>query len=245
MVLQGFSYSKLTELQVQGAQDRSRRQIEVSQLKNRLENMKRKWKTALREGKNDYHGDDDQQADESKPFREAISQVYEEDPLAPEISPIMTTRLAELCRQEFRCEKHKQALEYAENQQQESLDYTRKEIEQHRKEKLEVEENLQQKIQTTKNAINDMKRRQEEERNTDMKWKKEELLKLKETIVSRIEELEKKDWSQIQEPVMIKKCGSLDADEGREWIELDEDYFPATGGTGGSDGPSSGWVLCS
>jgi hypothetical protein len=224
MVLKGFSYSKLTELQVQGARDRSRRQIESSQLTTRLQKVQRKWKAALQE-------QDD--AGDFSLFLEAISDVYEKELPVREISPIMAARLAELCRQEFNGGQQEKALERLRDDQRKSTYYLCKEIDESEERKNRIKEDLEKKVEATKKEIEVMKRRKEAELSSNLEWKKQELLNIRETIISRIEELEKKNWSQVQEPVLINKCI-----EGAEWVDIDEDYFP-------TNGASSGWVLCS
>jgi hypothetical protein len=227
MVLKGFSYSKLTELQVQGARDRSRRQIESSQLNTRLEQARRKWKAALLEQHKRQQQDDDLPL-----FQKAIHDVYEKDPVK-EISPFMAARLAELCRQEFKNAQREKALEQIYKQHRDITHYLCQEIDEYGKEKNRIKQELKKRVEAMKNEIEDMKKRTAEEMRANVAWKKQELFKLRASIMMRIEELEKKDWSQVQEPVLIKKCI-----DGAEWIDIDEDYFP-------TKGVSSGWVVCS
>jgi hypothetical protein len=221
MVLNGFSYSKLTELQVKGARDRSRRQIESSQRTTRREQVQRMWKAALQE----------QDAGDLSLFREAISDVYENEHPKREISPIMAARLADLCRQEFKSAQHEKALEQLYDGQRESCEYLCQEINACGKEKNQIKEDLEKQVQAMKKDVEAMKRRKAADLRASLEWKKNELLKVRQTILMRIEELEKKDWSQVPEPVLM--CS-----EGAEWVDIDEDYFH-------TKGPSSGWVVCS
>jgi hypothetical protein len=86
-----FSYSKLTLLQVQGAQERSRQSIEMAQNLGRLSSAVSRWKVQIGRSK------EEDQA-QGALFEQSIQSTFSDR----EISVIMAGRLVRLCRAEYR-----------------------------------------------------------------------------------------------------------------------------------------------
>ena len=115
-----FSYSKLTQLQVNGARDRSQRLVEKAQYEQRLQAELDKWHQAVesirrQKAKNAVAGiaagndnEEEQQRKEEqemKVYQEAVKEALEKDETIQPVSPFIIARLAVVLRKEYQARR--------------------------------------------------------------------------------------------------------------------------------------------
>ena len=139
MKLQGFSYSKLTELQVQGARERSSRQIEISQRTRQLEQVQQKWLAQLK------GGDISQEV-----YCEVIIDAFSQD---REISPFMVARLANLCRREHQAVEFEKGVDKAHLEHRDAVQWMYEEMDKAGKDKIEMVQDLTTRVEAMKEEL--------------------------------------------------------------------------------------------
>jgi hypothetical protein len=221
MKLQGFSYLKLTALQVQGARERSNRQVEASQLSTRLAVAEKKWKSRVERAP--------PQQEDVEIFSNAIREAFEDR----DISLFMVARLAELCRQEYQSIQTEEGLRRLNNDYRVSINWMYQEIEKVEKEKVDIEEDLKSRIEALRQEVEEAKKKRQEDLKENLRWKRQELLRIREQLMKRLKEAKQQmECSKSPKPMLVKKCS-----EGSDWVDIDDDHFATSGG--------SGWVVCS
>jgi hypothetical protein len=223
MKLKGFSFSKLTELQVQGARERASRRIEVSQLASRLEHAETKWRTRIQRNN----------VQDWPIYSEAIIEAFSQDDR--DISPFMVARLAELCRQEYREIEAQKGLRRLHNDYRVNINWMYQAIESAGKEKDKVEKELKSRIEALKQELEVTEKKRIEELRAILEWKRRELMRLRERKLHELENMEKKKHftPKAPEPVIVEKWN----DRSDSWVDIEDDDFQSNGG--------SEWVLCS
>jgi hypothetical protein len=216
----GFSYRKLTELQVQGARERSQRQVEVSQFTCRMEHNEAKWKALI-----DKNYDNDIFV-----FNEAIKDAFSRD-YARELSPFMTARLAGLCSKEYRTIVAEKTYKQLHNDRLAIIDWMRQLADLEKKQKSEVKDDLNRKIECLRQEITEEKEKKIQELRATLEAKKQELIALKQSKLEAIQDKER----MVQETAAME-----DLDDRCQWIDIEDNYFTASKSGGGSE-----WALCS
>lgn len=216
----GFSYRKFTELQVQGARERSQRLVEVSQLACRMERNEAKWKALIQ--KND---DDDIFV-----FNEAIKDAFSRD-YARELSPFMTARLAGVCSKEYRTIVAEKTYKQFHNDRLAIINWMHQLADLEEKQKSEVRDDLNRKIECLREQIREEKEKKIQELRATLEAKKQALIALKQSKTEAIQDKERKDQ---------KTAVMEDIEDRCEWIDIEDNYFTASKSGGGSE-----WVLCS
>jgi hypothetical protein len=216
----GFSYRKFTELQVQGARERSQRQVEVSQLACRMEYNEAKWKALIQES-------DDNQI---FVFNEAIKDAFSRD-YARELSPFMTARLAGVCSKEYRTIVAEKTYKQFHDDRLAIINWMHQLADLEEKQKNEMKDDLNQKIECLRQEIREEKENKIQELRATLEAKKQELIALKQRKLEAIQEEERKDQETAAMDDLADQC---------EWIDIEDNYFTASKSGGGSE-----WVICS
>lgn len=238
-----FSYSKLTLLQVQGARDRSGRQVELSQAANRFQTVRSEWHKQLARSM-DY-------ANQSQELiLPAIVSAFSDR----DISPFMVDRLVKLCRAELRANvAWQRGLVNVKADCQADIDWWKKQRQNEESDKLKIVQELQAKMRATQLEIQRIQLRlkiqelqsrlqqavKEQQQHHDHQ-EEEELAQVERRLSLGSDE---NDCSYFVPMVIIDKHEKGDDKKQHgEWVEIDEDYFQASTSGGGG---SSDWVLCS
>ena len=223
--MKGFSFSKLTELQVQGARDRSNRQIERSQLAGRLDSVEREWKSWFVPGSSNDKMD-------GELFCQAIKEVFHDR----DMSPFMVARLSELCRREFLAGQAEKGLQQLHNDQRAGINWMYQEIERLGEADPQIAAELETRISELKTELNDVREAGIENLRKSLEWKKSELIRLRKQKLEELERMEKQEHfkPKQQEAVLVEKW----TERSESWEDVDDDYFQPN--NGGSE-----WVLCS
>lgn len=221
--MKGFSFSKLTELQVQGARERSSRQIEGSHLANRLEHVDKKWRKIL-------YGKEAQK--NQAIFRQAIFDVFSPE---REISPFMVARLAEICRREYLVAEAEKGLQQLHDDHRSDINWLYQEIENSNKEKEKDVDELKARIMNLKSELEATKREGIQNLRECLEWKKRELVRLHEEKLEELKTMEKQEHfrPEAQEAVIDENL----LNRSDSWVEILDDCCQSNGG--------SEWVVCS
>jgi hypothetical protein len=216
----GFSYRKFTELQVQGARERSQRQVEVSQLACRMEHNEAKWKALIQ--KNDDN--------DIFVFNEAIKDAFSRG-YVRELSPFMTARLAGVCSKEYRTIVAVKTYKRFHDDRLAIINWMHQLADQEEKQKSEVKDDLNRKIECLRQEIREEKEKKIQELRATLEARKQELIALKQRKIEAIQDKERKDEETAALEDLADRC---------EWIDIEDNYFTAPKSGGGSE-----WVLCS
>lgn len=235
--LGSFSYYKLTKLQVDGAQERSSRQSEASQLIAR--------KTAVYEDWTQRVWGAPTSADDVSLFTEVIRDVFE----GRELSPFMVERLAKLCRAEYRADKATEESKFAQNLPTQEKQQLRQSLQ-------NEEESTIQMIHDLQRAIRDAKRRMELDRYNKIQDLRAGLVAKKQALHDILQQKanptttapnptpKRRSKTTKEAPPRATPSPTPAANTSSDWIEIDdEDYFqPSSQQTATNN---SDWVLCS
>jgi hypothetical protein len=218
----GFSYRKFTELQVQGARERSQRQVEISQLACRMEHNEAKWKALIQ--KNDDN--------DIFVFNEAIKDVFSKG-YAREVSPFMTARLAGVCSKEYRTIVAEKTYKQFHADHLAIINWMHQLADLEEKQKDEVKDDLKRKIECLRQEIREEKEKKIQELRATLEAKRQELFALKQHKLEEVQDKKRKDQETAVMEDLADRC---------EWIDIEDNYFTASKSVGGG---GSEWVLCS
>jgi hypothetical protein len=216
----GFSYRKFTELQVQGARERSQRQVEISQLASRMEHNEAKWKALTQ--KND---DTDIFL-----FNEAIKDTFSRDH-SREVSPFMTARLAGVCSKEYRTIVAEKTYKQFHDDRLDIINWMHQLTDLEENEKNVMTKELNRKIECLRQEIREEKEKKIQEFKAQLEAKKQELIALKQRKLEAVLDKERKDKEVAAMEDLAERC---------EWIDIEDNYFTSSK----SEGGGSEWVLC-
>jgi hypothetical protein len=242
-----FSYSKLTLLQVHGAQERSRQSIEMTQTKSRLASAISKWRSHIIIGRPGEH--EPTYGRPSLMFENCIQSTFSDR----EMSVFMVGRLVNLCRAEYRANVvFPKVLERLRADCQRETKVWKDRLQREEEENLQSVRELQEKIRDVHREIEGIQLRQ-----TIQILRRRLELHHRETapkVVGAQEDLDFEavrkekddDWSSpiyvVEEPLdstyPVASSSPHKSGDSVEWIEIDNEYFHA------SMDETSDWVLC-
>lgn len=250
-------YSKLTQLQVKGATDRSQRQLELAELANRLEMLETRWKESIRTTSTSTSSttgtgtttakNNQRDEDELQRHFDAIHLAYEEDP-HKEASPFMVSRLAKLSSAEYKSIQTEKALRRLHNDQRSVINWLHEEIEKGEQDKVLVDKDIKCRVQVMKKELVIVKKKYVENLQAILALKRQELVNSRSRLLQRLDDLKRQELLKANDPVYIKRYFTMtstnhnnttDNNDVTDWIDLDDDYFPTTAGG------NSEWVVCS
>jgi hypothetical protein len=208
-----FSYRKLTELQVQGARDRSLRTVQVSQLKSRKDLVKNKCRQLLFLHPENTTSVEDVVNNPEAPeiFTETIEDTFARD--GRDLSPFMKARLANLLDKEYRAKLSERAATRHKDDHDHFVAWIKGQIQEERDAKGQMEDDLKEQVQKLRIGIEQEKRRKIVELKQSLEDKKRALIELKEQKIGNTN----RDYNHDHEKNDILMRTEL--------IEFDDGYF--------------------
>ena len=219
-VMPAFSYQKLTELQVQGARDRSLRTVQIGQLKSRKDLLENKCRQCL-EGTTTTSTStevSDGSTQTTLPiFTQAIEDAFARDS-GRDLSPFMTLRLANLLDKEYRAKLGERTCLRHEQDRDRFSTWIKGYIEEERQAKQIVEQELTEQLKKLRIEIEECKAKKIVDLKNSLREKKRQLTIMKELKLRSAKRKEKNNPSQ-------GSIGMKDISMKTELIDIDDGYF--------------------
>jgi aminopeptidase N len=214
-----FSYRKFAEIQVQGARERAFRQVEVSQLASRLDHVEAKYKELL-------------QAPKEKDmtlYHSAVVKAFSNEKDSREVSLFMTSRFAQICRQEYHTIMADKALIRLHNDHRAVINWLFQQVQEAEKEQGQMVIDLARKVEETRRELREFQQRKLQKLQANLEWKKAELRALRDRKMKEIED--RKEQELIRARELVEKQEWQDRSE---WVDIEDDFLMG-----------SEWVVCS
>ena len=219
--MEGFSYPKLTQLQVQGANERSKQQVELAGYLGRKVQLEAKWETI-------FQSDD---AHVRAISTDAIIQTFAKD-VGREVSPFMVARLSDICYKEYKAIVADKTYRRLHNDYRVMINWMYQVLEQEEKDKKKIETEMSQKIESLKLEIAEIKRKGVQELRSSLELKKRELLVLRDLKKLELNQTQKQEIRKAKELATLQ-----DFVDKAEWVDIEDDFHGSHNGTD--------WVVCS
>jgi hypothetical protein len=213
-----FSYRKFTEIQVQGARERAFRQVEVSQLASRLDHVEEKYKEILQTPKEK----------DMTIHHSAVVKAFSNEK-DREVSLFMTSRFAQICRQEYHTIMADKTLIRLRNDNRVVINWLFQQVQEAEKERGQMELELARKVEETRRELREFQQRKLQELQANLEWKKAELRALRDRKMKEIED--RKEQELIRARELVEKQEWQDRSE---WVDIEDDFLMG-----------SEWVVCS
>ena len=203
-----FSYRQLTEAQVLGARDRSKRQVECHQLVCQLTQANEKWKRIV-----DHKNQTSTALSHGDIYHRAIVKAFVEGGGEPddsnansttsycrrELSPIMIARLANLCYHEYYNEQISKGLRQTEEDCRSVRDWYSELLQNEVSSASERQRELEEQIETTKEEILQLEKQRNEQMEKSKVYYEQQLVQYKEHLVVRLQQRKEQEQQQKQQ----------------------------------------------